>query len=740
MKSELLAQGKQDPRPPGTAWHGAALHKSECLVSLILLAVILAIGGTGWGYFKRQQATFLQAAETELSAIADLKVSQICQWREERLADANLLLETELMQATAREFLEDAANSEARTRLLDWMAVFQRHNRIKRIVLLDSHLQARLAIPANEGWAGPQAAQFAAVALQTNRVLISDLHAGRVSGRVNMEFLVPLVSPSPQASRSLVARGVFLLEIDPNDFLFPSIQTWPTPSPTAETLLVRREGEEVVYLNELRHQTNTALRLRFALTNDPNLPAARAVLGQFGIVRSLDYRRQPVLAALRRVPDSPWFLVTKRDEAEINAPLRKEAWIIGQMVAALILAGTLGVFLVWRNRKYRLSLQEIEDRKRTEEALRQSAERFRSFTAAAFEGICLSEQGRILDCNDQFSALFGYERAENIGREILTLIAPESRPRVAEAIQTGREAVYEHQGLNKDGTVFEVEARAKIVLWEGRKVRVTAVRDITDRKRAQEELDRKNKELESVIYVSSHDLRSPLVNIQGFSHRLQMACNDIQRLLGAPDLPPQFQTAVAPILRDRVAPSLDFILVSVVRMDTLLAGLLRLSRLGRSALRMEMLDMQRLAEAALHALTFQLQQAGAHAELAALPPCFGDSTQVSQIFTNLLDNALKYREPGRPLRIQIRAEPRGAEMVYCVEDNGLGIAAEHQEKIWEVFQRLDPTGTVSGEGLGLAIVRRILDRHRGRAWVESEPGRGSCFFVALPATAAPLPT
>jgi signal transduction histidine kinase len=105
---------------------------------------------------------------------------------------------------------------------------------------------------------------------------------------------------------------------------------------------------------------------------------------------------------------------------------------------------------------------------------------------------------------------------------------------------------------------------------------------------------------------------------------------------------------------------------------------------------------------------------------------------LSQVFSNLLDNALKYRDPLRPLRLQVTGRSEGDSSIYCVADNGKGIARENQEKIWELFGRLDPKGPVSGEGLGLNLVKRIIERHGGWIWVESSPGTGSSFFVALP--------
>ncbi len=141
--------------------------------------------------------------------------------------------------------------------------------------------------------------------------------------------------------------------------------------------------------------------------------------------------------------------------------------------------------------------------------------------------------------------------------------------------------------------------------------------------------------------------------------------------------------------------------------------------------------MNRLLADIVATMDFQIKEAGVQVEVGDLPTCRGDRDQLNQLFSNLLGNALKYLDPGRPGRININGVKEKGRSVYCVSDNGIGIAREHQGKIFEIFHRLNPAGS-EGEGLGLAIVNRILDRLDGKIWVESEEGRGSSFYVSLP--------
>ncbi len=251
--------------------------------------------------------------------------------------------------------------------------------------------------------------------------------------------------------------------------------------------------------------------------------------------------------------------------------------------------------------------------------------------------------------------------------------------------------------------------------------------------RANAELARKNEEMESMIYITSHDLRSPLVNIQGFGQRLEKAARDISQRLAREDVPESVRAELAKVLKERIPSALDFIKSSSLKMDNLINGLLRLSRVGRTTLAIQPIDMNALLAEIRSNLTIQTQQADATVTIAPLPACLGDPDQINQVFTNLIDNAIKYRDPARPLAISVTGALDGEIARYAVTDTGRGIEKDFQPMIWQLFHRLDPNGPVTGEGLGLTLVRRIVDRHDGHISLNSQPGVGSCFTVELPA-------
>ena len=406
--------------------------------------------------------------------------------------------------------------------------------------------------------------------------------------------------------------------------------------------------------------------------------------------------------------------------------------------------------------------RNITERKRAEKKLRETKDQLDNIIESSLDAIVVSDSaGKLTKINKSFLNLIGREVEEVLGKLIVEFTPreegtyesiagglitigkdffEEAEKQVNTLYEKGKITNWESCLLNKDGKVIPVDM--SIVFMYSKQEEgigtVGIIRDFTERRRAEKERERllgelkdKNKELEQVFYVASHDLRSPLVNIQGFSKELEQSLEHVQSALNSKDVTSKVKESLAPALEEDIPEALQYIRTSIAKMDSLLSGLLRLSRLGRAALNIKKLDMNELLSDIIKTFEYKIKEKGITPQINELPPCFGDETQINQVFSNLLDNTLKYLDPKRPGTIKISGKQENGQVIYHVEDNGIGIAEGHQDRIYEIFHRLNPEVS-SGEGLGLTITRRILDRHAGKIWVESELGKGSTFFVSLP--------
>jgi PAS domain S-box-containing protein len=242
------------------------------------------------------------------------------------------------------------------------------------------------------------------------------------------------------------------------------------------------------------------------------------------------------------------------------------------------------------------------------------------------------------------------------------------------------------------------------------------------------ELRHKNEEVEAFVYIVSHDLRAPLVNLMGFARELDASCARLRKLFEACA---PCSEEILEILDTDLPSAIHFISQSSLKFERLIDALLSLSRQGRQIYRIEKVDVEELVTNAVSTFQQSIAEAGATVEVANLPSVEADLTALGQVFSNLIGNSLKYRSPERALKVEIGGRQEGAEVRYWVRDNGLGIPESGKDRLFQVFQRFHPK-YAQGDGMGLPIVHRIVERHGGAIWAESEEGKGTAFFFTLP--------
>lgn len=413
-----------------------------------------------------------------------------------------------------------------------------------------------------------------------------------------------------------------------------------------------------------------------------------------------------------------------------------------------------------------IAFHDITERRQSHETLAESMRRIRELYDHAPCGYhSVNADGMFLEMNSTELGWLGFSRDAIIGKKKFTdLITPDCFPafekKIAALMTEGKAHDLEFTMIRRDGTTLPVIINSTAI-WDknGRFLQSSAtVIDATERKRADEairrfhseledrvtqrttqlahanqELVQKNQEVELFVYSVSHDLRSPLVNLQGFSQELRMVSKEIRSLLAAPEVPQSLSSRAIELLDQDMDEAVKFIQTAVIRLSNIIDALLRLSRAGRVDYLWETVDLNALVTRIVDSQASTIAATGAAIDVEDLPPVWGDPTAIEQIFANLIGNALNYLSPERRGRIEVGsvAGPDGAEVLtYFVRDNGLGIPQEFHGKIFQAFQRLRPDiGT--GEGVGLMLVRRIVERHGGRIWFESGTC-GTTFFVSMP--------
>lgn len=375
------------------------------------------------------------------------------------------------------------------------------------------------------------------------------------------------------------------------------------------------------------------------------------------------------------------------------------------------------------------TIHDTTRRKQAEEALRESEARMRAIFDTAVDGIVtIDERGTIERFNPAAEHMFGYSEAEVAGNNVSMLmpspyheahdgyLAHYLRTGEKKIIGIGREVV----GLRKDRTTFPMDLAVGEMRQGERRMFIGTVRDISERKQAEEQRDRllhelesANEELTNFGYVVSHDLKAPLRAIGSLANWLST------------DYADKFDVEGKEHMR--------LLISRVYRMDALIDGILQYSRVGRVKEVAVAVDLNRLVREVIDLLA-PPENVAISVE-NSLPTVMAEPTRIQQVFQNLLSNAIKYMDkPEGEIRIACSAE--GRQLKFSIADNGPGIAQQHFEKIFQLFQTLAPRDRVESTGVGLALVKKIVEMYGGRIWLESTVGRGCTFFFTLPRTTA----
>jgi PAS domain S-box-containing protein len=432
--------------------------------------------------------------------------------------------------------------------------------------------------------------------------------------------------------------------------------------------------------------------------------------------------------AKQKAPDVPFIFVTGSLGEEMTIKALKSGaadFVLKHRLASLPPA----VHRALRQAEFR------QQRKQAEEALLSSEERYRSLVELSPDALLVQIEDRIVFVNSAGVKLFGAANAEQlVGRSLQNLVSPghwhKVKQRLESMVLEGKPTPFlEHKMRRLDGTPLEVELAAAPLIFAGRSAAQVIVHDISERKRAEEEIRRlaadlerrvtertaelegANKELEAFSYSVSHDLRAPLRHIEGFIEIL---------------------TATDEALGAESRQHLDTIANSAKQMGRLIDDLLAFSRTARADLKKTRLRLADVVRSAIEDLRQDTEQRQVEWVIGELPEVEADPALLRQVTLNLLSNALKYTRTRNTARIEVGYRDAGVEQIIYVKDNGVGFDMRYAHKLFGVFQRLHRAADFEGTGVGLANVRRIVHRHGGRTWAEGEPDKGATFSFSLP--------
>ncbi len=426
-------------------------------------------------------------------------------------------------------------------------------------------------------------------------------------------------------------------------------------------------------------------------------------------------------------------------QTEVNQFIKK---IVKFSAVILAIVTSLSILIVVQS--------SISDRKRiiTEENLAKSHAEYKSLVEHINLGVfrtTVEGEGRFIKVNTAMARIFGYDSVEELMSITPACLYEDLKDRdifLSEIACSKRIKNKELRLKKKDGTLFwallsltiTTDAHGNTTFIDG------VLEDITEHKKMTAEkeellktLARKNEELESIIYVSSHDLRTPLINIQGFRSELEKSCAFLKQLIDEVKIQGKSKELIEPVVQNDIPRALHHIRMGISKIGNLIDGLLTLSKVSSVKQTQNVIDVHTLIRDIIQNKQPILAEKRASVVIDVLPPCKGNLSALKDVFSNIIDNAIHFRHPERPLKVHIYGQTDDARVIYCIEDNGIGIKPEYQQKIFNIFHKLQPHDSSAGEGLGLTVAKRILDRLDGTIWLESEYGQFTRFYVSLPA-------
>ena len=456
--------------------------------------LFLSISAIAFGYYLNQINQIKKQKQEELTAIAAAKVSEIDAWRNERLGDGKIIQQNLLFAQTVQSYLNDPTDDALKRSITDYLTSVRSVYSYTTFFLLDPQGKILLSDTTHPEELGDEDITSASQTAQSGQIHFSDLIRSSDTNTIHIDLMIPIQIIS---SKTI---AVVALRIDPYFYLYPLIQSWPMPSDSAESLLVRKEGTEVLFLNSLRFKTDTALKLKFPLSSQ-NLPAALAVQGKTGPIEGVDYRGIKVLSVANPIPDTNWYLVTKVDQSEVYAAIYRASWLVGIALGCLLLCTLTIAFVLIRRQDQKMVNLLLREELEKQELNQKFKILFEKGNDIIF---VFDESGRIIEANELAVATYGYDHNELLQMNVQMLRSNEFQSSFTQFIQEvkkvgGKRAEMIHQ--RSDRSQFPVEISVRYFEIEQKGFFLNIIRDISERKLAEKTVVEANNKLQALYEV-----------------------------------------------------------------------------------------------------------------------------------------------------------------------------------------------------------------------------------------------
>ena len=446
------------------------------------LAIFLIIGVfiafTGYQYHKNFKKHFKTNVENQLNIIADLKVSEIEHWLEERRGGADAMFKNKVFSNLIKQHLNDPNDNFIKSEIQSWMKEFQTAFNYNAVILTDPQLFKKIIIPEEPERPQAYISPGNIDSLNAGEIVFEDFYRDDFKQKIFLKLLVPVLDV-----KKLI--GIVEMRIDPKTYLYPILENWPLVSETSETIILRREGNKAVYLSELRFQKNSALNFSVSL-EQTNVPAVRAVLGQEGFLEGIGYNGKDVVAHINKIPHSPWYMITKTDASEAYATLRKNLWLTVIFSFGIFLISGMSLGFLWRNQRTLV----YKDRIKSDEALQKLNLAIYNSHDVVF---LTDKEGTITYINPQFTNIYGYTAEEVVGVTTPRILSNGINKK--EDLKSFWDALLNKQSIPateyfnkcKDGKLVKIEGSANPIINNNGDIIgfLGMQRDITERKLAE---------------------------------------------------------------------------------------------------------------------------------------------------------------------------------------------------------------------------------------------------------------